>query len=139
MAPFAATPLLLLLYSFAVTPFIEMPHSTRFVGGMLGVSADVDLCEERGIASIALSGAVLGGTLRGTASFANGEGTSVVLNEPLKSALRRRFVSIVNVRLDRDANEVVVVVRLPLLLGMRTLKLMPAHARDRKTDCLPLL
>ena len=139
MVLLVATPLLVLFHSFSIAPFVEMPHSTRFVGGMLGVSADVDLCEERGVASIALSGAVLGGTLRGTASFSDGEGTSVVLNEPLKSALRRRFVSIVDVRLDRDANEVIVVVRLPLLLGTRSLKLARAPARGRKADCLPLL
>lgn len=136
-----AAPLLLIFHAFSVTPFIEMaqPSSTHFVGGMLGVSANVDLCEQRGLASIALSGAVLGGTIRGTATFQDGEGSKLVIHEPLKTALRRRFVSVVSVRLDRATDEVVVVVRLPLLLGTRSLKLVAAPERSKATGCLPLL
>ena len=105
----------------------------------MGVSAHVDLCEQEGVAKIALSGAVLGGTLRGTATFKDGEGTGLVIHEPLKTALRRRFVSVVSVRFDRGADEVIVVVKLPLLLGTHSLKLLAASESSKSADCLPLL
>ena len=149
MVPAPAAALVLLahsLTSFQMLAGMTSPlqasrlRSTRFVGGLLGVSADVDLCESNSLATIKLWGVPLGGTLRGTATFSDGEGSSVEIHEPLKTALRRRFVRVVAVRYDSDANEVVVVVRLPLLLGTHSLRLLPKDGdRKRERPCAPLL
>ena len=67
-------------------------------------------------AHIRLSGVPLGGTLEGDAEFSEGEGSHVVVHEPLRGALRRRFVRIAGAEFDRETDTVVVVVKLPLLL-----------------------
>ena len=121
-------------------PRIALPTSERFVGGLMGVSADVSLCLESQHAVIKLSGIPLGGRLEGTARFANGEGSGVVVDEPLRSALRRRFVSIVSARFDRKHDRVYVTVQLPLMLGTQTIMLGRATQRDAANpsiDCTP--
>lgn len=95
----------------------------RFTGGLLGVSASVELDMRTERATIRLSGIPLGGTLEGTARFSDGEGSSVEIEEPLKTALRRRLVSVVDARFDRDLNQVFVTVNLPFLLGRHTIRL----------------
>lgn len=105
------------------------PHSgERFVGGLMGVHADVTLCLATKHAAIKLSGIPLGGTLQGTARFSDGEGSSVVVDEPLRSSLRRRFVNIVGAKFDRQRDRVYVTVQLPFLLGTQTI--MMARAED---------
>jgi hypothetical protein len=96
----------------------------KFVGGILGVSAKVNLCVRNQVAAVELSGLPLGGTLAGTARFQDGEGSPVVVvDEPLRSQLRRRFVRIVSARFDEKQDRVYVTVRLPLLLGTQTIPL----------------
>jgi len=68
-------------------------HVHRFRGSLLGVHADVSLDTDTQKASIDLRGIPLGGRLKGTARFSDGEGSDVVVDEPLKSALDRRLVS----------------------------------------------
>ena len=116
---------------------IGMPPE-RFVGGLMGVSADVELCFESRHALVRLRGVPLGGTLEGRAEFADSsaETTSgeVVLHEPLKSALRRRFVSIVSAEfVGRD--EVHLVVRLPLILGVRSIVLKRVPNKHPSAAC----
>jgi hypothetical protein len=111
------------VYSLTVPTVIAGTSQERFTGGLLGVSADVVLCMQTQHASIELSGIPLGGSLKGTARFHNGEGSDVVVDEPLNSALKRRFVKIVGARFDRAEDMVYVTVKLPLLLGTQTISL----------------
>jgi hypothetical protein len=107
----------------------------RFVGGMLGVSADVQLCYASHHALVKLTGVPLGGTLEGKAEFAEGGMTSgdIVVHEPLKTALRRRFVTVVSAAfVSRD--EVHLVVKLPLLLGTKTI-ILKRVANPRPSVC----
>lgn len=114
------------------------PPSERFVGGLLGVHADVLLCVQNQHAEITLSGIPLGGTLRGSASFADGEGSNVVIDEPLRSALRRRFVKVVGAKWDRSADKVILSVKLPLAFGTHTITLLRAtSAVQRAPACVP--
>jgi hypothetical protein len=142
MAAIAQVTPLLLLFARA----LHMPTSLaapadypRFTGGLMGVSADVTLCEAEHKAVIKLSGVPLGGTLRGSATFADGEGSSIVVHEPLRSALRRRFVRIVGAEYDRAKQTVFVKVKLPFLLGTHTIALARARAPARECDVVPLL
>ena len=100
-----------------------LPKTERFVGGLLGVSAKVDLCLLKEYAFISISGIPIGGKISGTATFSNGEGSNVVINEPLKTSLSRRLVKIVDARFDRRADVVYVEVHLPFLIGKHTIKL----------------
>jgi hypothetical protein len=135
-----ATPLLLFFVrTLHMNPSGVPPEYPRFTGGLMGVSADVTLCEAENKAVIKLSGAVLGGTLRGSATFADGEGTSIVVHEPLRSALRRRFVRIVGADFDRKKQTVAVRVKLPLLLGSHTITLSRARVPARACDAMSLL
>ena len=113
----------------------------RFVGGLMGVSADVRLCVGRKTANIELSGIPLGGTLKGVARFQNGHDGDVLVDEPLKTQLRRRFVKIVEARYDEDRDKVFVTVKLPLLLGTQTILLGRAEEESGGlfSDCfIPL-
>jgi hypothetical protein len=112
--------------SLNVPAVIARAQAERFTGGLLGVSADVSLCIKTQHASIELSGIPLGGTLKGTARFHSGEGSSVLVDEPLDSALKRRFVKIIGARFDRSEDRVYVTVKLPLLLGTQTIALYRA-------------
>lgn len=133
------TPLLLFVRTLHMGSVVSPADYPRFTGGLMGVSADVTLCEAEQKAVIKLSGLPLGGTLRGSASFLDGEGSRVVVHEPLKTSLRRRFVRIVATRFDRANDVVEVTVKLPLLLGTQTIRL--ARARVPAKDCaaLPLM
>ena len=136
-----ASPLCLLLFVRslhlgAVGMEYEYP---RFVGGLLGVTADVTLCEGEHKAFIKLSGVPLGGTLRGSATFADGEGSGVVVHEPLRTSLRRRFVRIIRAEYDRQTQTVTVTVKLPLLLGTHSIKLARALVPARQCDVVPLM
>lgn len=101
-----------------------------YVGGMLGVSAKVLLCRESERAQITLSGLPIGGTVSGNARFGTGAEEQVVVEEPLAGTLRRRFVKIVEARHDVRSDSVVVVARLPLLLGTQTVTLKRYAAGD---------
>jgi hypothetical protein len=94
----------------------------------MGVHADVTLCMDTKHASIKLTGMPLGGTLQGTARFSDGEGSSVVVDEPLRTSLRRRFVNIVGAEFDREQDSVFVKIKLPFLLGTQTIVMI--RARD---------
>lgn len=111
----------------------------RFVGGLLGVSADVRLCVGKKTANIELSGIPLGGTLKGVARFQNGHYGDVVVDEPLKTQLRRRFVKIVEARYAEEEDRVFVTVKLPLLLGTQTILLGRAEEKPESvglfSDC----
>ena len=111
------------VYSLTVPTAIAGPTQERFTGGLLGVSADVVLCMRTKHAFIELSGIPLGGSLKGTARFHSGEGSAIVVDEPLNSALKRRFVKIVGARFDRAKDMVYVTVQLPLILGTQTISL----------------
>ena len=111
-----------------------LPKTERFVGGLLGVSAKVDLCHLKEYAFISISGIPIGGTISGTASFSHGEGSRVVINEPLKTSLRRRMVSIVDARFDRRADVVYVEVHLPFLIGTKTIKLERENLQPNFTN-----
>jgi hypothetical protein len=112
---------------------VELPSAEngKFVGGLMGVSAKVNLCLGKKVAAIELSGLPLGGTLAGTARFQDGEGSPVVVDEPLRSALRRRFVKIVGAEFDREKDIVLVTVKLPLLLGTQTIRLLRASDNEK--------
>lgn len=99
----------------------------------MGVHADVILCMGTKHASIKLSGIPLGGTLKGTARFSDGEGSSVVVDEPLRTLLRRRFVNIVGAKFDRERDIVRVTLKLPFLLGTQTI-VMGRAADDEESD-----
>ena len=113
-------------------PALALPSKAegRFVGGLMGVSAQVRLCVAKKTAVVELSGIPLGGTLSGTAHFQSGEGSPVVVDEPLRSQLRRRFVRIVEARYDEDGDKVFVTVKLPLLLGTQTIMLGRAEEQE---------
>lgn len=101
-----------------------------YVGGMLGVSARVLLCRQSERARITLSGVPMGGTVSGNARFGTGAEDPIVVEEPLAGTLRRRFVKIVEARHDERSDTVVVVARLPLVLGTQTVTLKRYEARD---------
>ena len=103
-----------------------------YVGGMLGVSARVLLCRKSDNAHITLSGIPVGGTVSGSARFGNGSEEKVVVGEPLAGTLRRRFVKIVEAEHKQASDTVVVVARLPLVLGTQTIVLVRASDRDSK-------
>ena len=103
-----------------------------YVGGMLGVSARVVLCRKHQNAQITLSGLPMGGTISGHARFGNGSEDKVVVGEPLAGTLRRRFVKIVEASHDEASDTVVVVARLPLVLGTQKIVLVRATHRDAK-------
>ena len=119
-------------------PLGTAAHSSeRFVGGLMGVHADVTLCMHTKHAAIKLSGIPLGGTLKGTARFSDGEGSSVVVDEPLQTSLRRRFVNIVGAKFDRERDRVYVTVKLPFLLGTQTIMLGRAADDEDVGSCTP--
>lgn len=106
-------------------------HVHRFRGSLLGVHADVSLDTDTQKASIDLRGIPLGGRLKGTARFSDGEGSDVVVDEPLKSALDRRLVRISSAAFDRVDGVVRVTIQLPFLLGKHTLELDSVDERVR--------
>lgn len=103
-----------------------------YAGGMLGVSARVVLCRKRGGAHITLSGVPVGGTVSGMAHFVADGDDRVVLGEPLAGTLRRRFVKILAASHNEAADTVVVVARLPFLLGTQTIVLVRDRAHKSK-------
>jgi hypothetical protein len=111
---------------------LASPEREVYVGGMLGVSARVVLCRKRENAQITLSGIPVGGTVSGTARFGRGSEEKVVVGEPLAGTLRRRFVRIVEAEHKEASDTVVVVARLPLVLGTQTIVLVRASDRDSK-------
>ena len=72
-------------------------------GGVFGVRAEVVLDLSTRRASVELEGAPIGGRIAGTATL-DPRGT-VALDPDLSRALRRRFVSIVDVAADRSMRE----------------------------------
>ena len=105
----------------------------------MGVSADVSLCMATKHAEIRLSGIPLGGTLEGTAQFKQGEGSDVLIEEPLRTSLRRRFVKVVDAHFDRINDCVFVTVKLPFLLGTQRIELKRAKSLSVARSCLPLV
>jgi hypothetical protein len=114
--------------------------SSSFEGRLLGVHAQVTLDRAARVAALNLYGIPLGGHLAGVARFDGRVGDrdsfgSVVLDEPLARALRKRFVVVTNVHETRDCargSELVVELRLPLV-GTRRLRLRPVTEASRVT------
>ena len=79
---------------------------------MFGVRAEVVLDLSTRRASVELEGAPIGGRIAGTATL-DPRGT-VALDPDLSRALRRRFVSIVDVAADRSMRECRVLADLPI-------------------------
>lgn len=106
----------------------------HFSGSLLGVRANVQLDRRNRRAHIELKGAVFAGSVSGIARFASDSVSSaiasdnVVIEEPLKSALSRRFVSISEARHDPARDEVVVTAKLPIGLGKHRIVLRRADA-----------
>ena len=96
-----------------------------FKGGLLGVSAEVVLYREAQFAVISLSGIPVGGHVSGNAEFGRDQ-DDIVIHEPLRGVLRRRFVKIVNAHYDEASGRVLVTARLPLGLGTHTITLCAA-------------
>ena len=90
-----------------------------FVGGMLGVSATVELNRAQQRALIELCGVPFGGCIKGEAWFAP-EG--VEFDSRLGSALRKRMVSIESVEYVDARDEIDLTARLPIF-GKRRLTL----------------
>ena len=69
------------------------------------------------VATVALRGAVLGGTVQGTGRLADidAEQGGVVLDQTFEARLRRRFVTIQRAALDRAQMTVTVWARVPIL------------------------
>ena len=84
----------------------------REQGGVFGVRAEVVLDLSTRRASVELEGAPIGGRIAGTATL-DPRGT-VALDPDLSRALRRRFVSIVDVAADRSMRECRVLADLPI-------------------------
>ena len=124
------------VFLFVAAVALVAPASERFVGGLMGVRADVTLCMATQHATISLQGLPLGGRLHGTARFSGGEGSRVVVDEPLKSQLSRRFVSIASAEFDRVSDRVYVFVRLPFLVGTQRIVLGRADG-DTGSSCEP--
>jgi hypothetical protein len=107
---------------------LQRPSLDWYSGALLGVGADVLLDRKAMRAHITLKGPVFPGAITGVAQFAdsnalNASRGEVVIDEPLKSVLKRRFVSIQQARYDQERDEVVVCVKLPVALGNCWLKL----------------
>jgi len=122
----ASVVFLMSAFSVPIVPVLGglgVPTIESFAGGLLGVSARVDLDVASKRAHIRLSGLPLGGTLEGDAEFSDGEGSQVVIHEPLRGSLRRRFVRISSAEFNRKTDTVSVVVKLPLLLGTQRIVL----------------
>ena len=106
----------------------------HFSGGLLGVKANVALDRRNRRAHIELRGAVFAGSVSGVARFASNSAAdalasdSVLIEEPLKSALSRRFVSISEAHHDPSRDEVVVTARFPMGIGKHRIVLRRADA-----------
>jgi len=89
----------------------------RFQGSFYGVHARVHLNMRTRVATVALRGAVLGGTVQGTGRLADvdAEQGGVVLEQTFEARLRRRFVTIQRAALDRAQMTVTVWARVPIL------------------------
>ena len=89
----------------------------RFAGSIYGVHARVHLNMRTRVATVALRGAVLGGTVQGTGRLADAgaEAGGVVLERTFVVRLRRRFVTIQRAALDRARMTVTVWARVPIL------------------------
>lgn len=96
----------------------------HFRGSLLGVTARVALDVASRRADLELSGAVLGGRLRGSGTLA-GEANhgTVVLDDQLHYSLSLRFVSVRSAVYDPDAGTIRVSVTLPVL-GARDILLL---------------
>lgn len=99
----------------------------RFVGGLMGVSAEVMLDRVHNRATVSLAGVPVGGRVSGKAEFGVRGEEEIVVYEPLKSVLSRRLVKIVCARHDEATNRVFVTVKLPFVLGRHTIVLHRAH------------
>ncbi len=121
-----ATTIMLFLSSVSLwQPPLKTAVPTTFKGGLLGVSAVATLYQSH--ATITLSGLPFGGSITGEAMFSNANGLtnqdgSVYIKEPLLGALRRRHVSVLNVRAV-TSNELVVVLSLPIF-GQQSIALV---------------
>ena len=97
-----------------------------FSGGLLGVSAKVTLHRDSDYALVSLSGIPIGGAVSGRARFGRGgDEESVVVEEPLKGVLARRFVKLIEAKQDETTNRVLVTMQLPMGLGKHTIELVP--------------
>lgn len=145
LARMAAAMLVPLLLLALRTPLIALPAAggggdgavlEHFSGSLLGVRADVRLDRRRRRAFIELRGAVFAGRAAGVARFASGTfaaksgSDNVVIEEPLRSILARRFVKICRANYDERTDQVEVVARLPVPLGSHRI-LLSRVASDR--------
>jgi hypothetical protein len=108
--------------------WFSRPKMEWYSGGLLGVGAEVLLDRERMVAHITLKGPVFAGAVSGRARFADANaphalGGGVVIDEPLRGVLKRRFVSISNAQYDVANDVVIVQVKLPAPLGKHTITL----------------
>ena len=93
-----------------------------FRGSLLGVSAEVVLCKETSFAFITLAGLPVGGAVSGKAHFGSDDESDIVISEPLKGVLSRRFVTILHAHHDESEDCVYVAARLPMV-GKRVIVL----------------
>lgn len=103
-----------------------------YLGGFMGVRARVELCRHSRVAKLELSGAPLGGSISGVATFVEGGESDgpVKISEPLATALRRRFISILDASHDPRRDVIVVIARLPLFMGSTRIELARVAARE---------
>ena len=103
----------------------------HFRGSLMGVTARVALDVASRRADLELSGAALGGRLRGSGTLA-GEANHgrVVLDDELQCSLSLRFVSVRSAVYDPDAGTVTVCVKVPIF-GERDILLREEHQHTR--------
>jgi len=89
----------------------------HFSGTFYGVRAEVDLNMRTRVATVALSGAVLGGRVSGTGWLkrAGAESGGVILDAEFERRLRRRFVQIRHAALNREERTVTVYAKVPVI------------------------
>ena len=97
-----------------VTPTDPIEH---FSGTFYGVRTEVDLNMRTRIATVSLSGSVLGGSISGTGWLkkADAESGGVVLDATFERRLRRRFVEIRHAALNRKERTVTVYAKVPVI------------------------
>jgi len=111
----------------AAVPCGKMP--ALFKGGLMGVSARVLLSRDTNSAIVTLSGIPVGGKVSGKARFGCGGKNDIIIDEPLKSILSRRFVDIVHAHHDKRSDRVHVIATLPLGLGTHTIVLIRSYEK----------
>lgn len=112
-------------------PWVKVPsptaHGVTYDGGLLGVTARVELFEEDSYAEVVLTGLPVGGRLAGRATF--GSDGELILETHLEVAMSRRCCSIVAVTPSDDRETLRVDLKLPLF-GKRSLHMRRATRGD---------